>query len=80
MKCAVIATDRGGTIEVITHKQDGLICEENTKSIHDNLKLLLDNVELIDVYSEKLHNRIVNNFTWNVTAKKLSDIIEKESR
>lgn len=80
MKCAVIATDRGGTIEVITHKQDGLICEENTKSIHDNLKLLLDNVELIDVYSKKLHNRIVNNFTWNVTAKKLSDIIEKESR
>lgn len=80
MKCAVIATDRGGTIEVITHKQDGLICEENTKSIHDNLKLLLDNVELIDIYSEKLHNRIVNNFTWNVTAKKLSDIIEKESR
>ena len=80
MKCAVIATDRGGTVEVITHKKDGLICEENTESIYNNIKFLLDNSNLIQDYSEKLHSRIIENFTWNVTAKELSKIIEKESR
>lgn len=80
MKCAVVATDRGGTIEVITHNKDGLICEENIQSIHDNIKKLLDNHKLLDEYKEKLHKRIIENFTWNVTAKKLSDIIEKEGR
>ena len=80
MKCAVIATDRGGTVEVITHKKDGLICEENTESIRDNIELLLKEPKLIEDYSEKLHKRIIENFTWNVTAEKLSKIIEKESR
>lgn len=80
MKCAVVATDRGGTVEVITHKKDGLICEENVQSIHDNIKILLDNHKLLEEYKEKLHQRIIENFTWNVTAKKLSNIIEKESR
>ena len=65
MKCAVIATDRGGTVEVITHKKDGLICEENTESIYNNIKFLLDNSNLIQDYSEKLHSRIIENFTWN---------------
>ena len=75
MKCAVVATDRGGTVEVITHKKDGLICEENTQSIFDNLKYLLDNPKLISDYAEKIQNRIMNNFTWNVTAKQLENII-----
>lgn len=80
MKCAVIATDRGGTVEVITHKKDGLICEENTESIYTNLKYLLDNSDMIKEYSEKIHNRITKHFTWNVTAMKLSNIIEKEQK
>ena len=80
MKCTVVATDRGGTVEVITNKKDGLICEENTESIHDNIKYLLDNPKIMEEYSEKLHKRIIENFTWNVTAEKLSKIIEKESR
>lgn len=80
MKCAVVATDRGGTVEVITHKKDGLICEENTESIYENIKYLLDNPKIIEEYSEKLHKRIKENFTWSVTADKLSKIIEKESR
>lgn len=80
MKCAVIATDRGGTIEVITQKKDGLICDENTESIYENIKYLVDNPKLICEFSEKIHKRVSENFTWNVTASKLSKIIEKESR
>lgn len=80
MKCAVVATDRGGTIEVITHQEEGLICEENTNSIRDNIKLLINNPDLVEQYSEKLHQKIIEKFTWKVTANQLVDIIDKESR
>ena len=80
MKCAIVATDRGGTVEVITHKHDGLICEENTESIYENIKYLLDNPSMINDYSEQIHRRITKYFTWSVTAKKLANIVENESK
>lgn len=78
MKCAIVATDRGGTVEIIKHKKNGLICEENIESIYNNLKYLIDNPDVLKMYSNNVHNSIINDFTWDITAEKLSKIIEKD--
>ena len=71
MKTAVIATDRGGTTEVINNSKYGLIMEENINSLKENLKYLLDNPNEIQKLKNNLHKRIINNFTWSITAEKL---------
>lgn len=71
MKCAVIATDRGGTKEVINDKKYGLIMEENAESLKEKLKYLLDNPEEVKKLQNNIHKRILSEFTWEVTAKKL---------
>lgn len=71
MKSAVIATDRGGTIEVINNKKYGLIMEENEASLEKNLTYLLDNPKKIKELQDNLQKRILEEFTWQVTAKKL---------
>ncbi len=79
MRCAVIATDRGGTKEVINDSKYGLIMEENKESLKENLKSLLDNKEKIEIMKNNLQERILNNFTWKITAQKLLEEINKIS-
>lgn len=77
MKCAVIATDRGGTIEVINNDTLGIIMEENENSLLKAIDNLLSNKNLILEFASNLHNRINSNFTWEVTSKKVLKELEK---
>ena len=74
MKTAIIATDRGGTCEVINDKKYGLIVEENIEDLVEKLNYLLENKKEINILKNNIHERIINNFTWKQTAK----IVEKE--
>lgn len=76
MKAAVIATDRGGTKEVIKDSNYGLIMEENKESLLENLQYLLDNKEEIEKLKNNLQQRILEEFTWKITAKKLATEME----
>lgn len=76
MKCAIIATDRGGTIEVINDEKYGIIVGENIDSITEKICYLLDNKDEINKRKENIHKRIMENFTWKVTAKQVSDELE----
>ena len=76
MKCAIIATDRGGTIEVINDEKYGIIVGENIDSITEKICYLLDNKDEINKRKENIHKRIMKNFTWKVTAKQVSDELE----
>jgi glycosyltransferase involved in cell wall biosynthesis len=79
MKCAIIATDRGGTKEVISSKKYGLICEENEDSIYENVKILLNDKNLIDELKTNIYDRIQQKFTWQITAKKIVKELEKNN-
>jgi len=79
MKCAIIATDRGGTTEVINNKKFGLIVEENMEDVYRKMKYLLDNPKEIEVFKENIHNRIMNDFVWEETAKIVDKELEKFS-
>jgi glycosyltransferase involved in cell wall biosynthesis len=78
MKNAVIATDRGGTIEVIKEEKYGIIMEENENSLRKKLEFLLNDSKKIKYLQENLQSRVLEEFTWEVTAKKLVSILEKK--
>lgn len=77
MKSAVIATDRGGTCEVIISDNIGLIVEEKVDDLIEKIKYLLDNPKKIDELKNNIHKRIIENFTWQQTAKVVMKEIEK---
>ena len=69
MKCAVIATPNGGTRYFI-NGNNGIIVNSQ-EELEKALKELVSNKELTKQMGEKLHKTIVENFTWEVTAKKI---------
>lgn len=74
MNCAIVATDRGGTIEVINNEKYGLICLENIDSLKEKIEELITKPQLISTLKKNIHKRIVDYFTWKITAK----IVDKE--
>ena len=78
MKCAVVATDRGGTKEVINNNNVGLIVEENVEDLVKKLDFLLNNRDKMNELKENIHNRIIQNFTWKQTAKAIEKELENE--
>lgn len=77
MKCCVVATDRGGTTEVINDEKYGIIIEENIENIKEKLSYLLENKSEIEQKKENIHQRIMENFTWKVTAKQVASKLEE---
>lgn len=77
MKTAIIATDRGGTCEVINNPKYGLIVKENKDDLIEKLNYLIENPNKIDELKENIHERIINNFTWKQTAKTVEKELEK---
>ena len=77
MKTAIIATDRGGTCEVITNEKYGLIVEENTQDLVEKLNNLLDNPDKMESLKQNIHERIINNFTWKKTANMVMEELKK---
>lgn len=69
-RCAVVATDRGGTVEVINKDEYGIIVEENEESLYNALKYLIENPEKIQNLGNSLYERILSTFTWEATASK----------
>lgn len=76
MKCAIVATNRGGTIEVIDNNINGLIVEENVQDLVKKLEKLLDNKDIMEEYKEEIHNKIINQFSWSNTAKTIINSIK----
>lgn len=77
MKTAIVATDRGGTKEVIKDDSVGIIVEENSQDLYDKLEYLILNPSELDKYKENIHKRIMNNFTWKQTAVTVDNELKK---
>jgi glycosyltransferase involved in cell wall biosynthesis len=75
--CAVVATDRGGTMEVINKEKYGIIVEENEDSLYNALKYLIENPDKISYLGDNLYERILNNFTWKATVDKFINQMEE---
>lgn len=71
LKCAVLATDRGGVKEVITDSSKGVIVNDSVASIGKNLDALIEDRERRFALQENIHRQVSENFTWEVTVQKL---------
>jgi glycosyltransferase involved in cell wall biosynthesis len=67
--CAVVATPRGGTEEVIINKDYGLIVDGTTENLYQSLKLLLDDEKLRKTIGQNISKRVKKYFSWNEVAK-----------
>lgn len=76
MKCAVVATPMGGTTEIISNEDIGYICGFEVEEVLDKIEKLIKNKNTIKRLSENIYNVVINNFSWEVTAKKIYETIK----
>ena len=69
MKCAVVVTPNGGTKYFIDNTNGFVV--ESQKELEDRLNELLNDKKLIEKMGNKLHQTVINKFTWEVTTKKI---------
>lgn len=75
--CAIIATDRGGTTEVIKDSTLGLIIEENAISLQKALCDLIKDDQKRKILQENIQKRIKEHFVWGKTANHLIDVLNE---
>ncbi len=69
MGCAVVATDRGGTAEVVISGEDGIIVKEDKESLKKAIIYLLNDSKSRLNFARRLQAKIKRDFTWTNTAK-----------
>jgi glycosyltransferase involved in cell wall biosynthesis len=69
MGCAVIATPRGGTTEVITDGQHGIITDGSAEELSGAIVRLLANPDERKSLADALSRRVEDAFNWDVVAK-----------
>ena len=77
MKCAIVATDRGGTKEVVNNNNLGYIVEENVPDLVKKLNYLIKHPEVVEKMKENIHKRVNEKFVWKETAKCVIEEINK---
>jgi glycosyltransferase involved in cell wall biosynthesis len=84
MRCAVIATNVGGTNEIINNEENGLLIPahigiENTAFLFTALESILYNPEVQRKYGNAIAESIEKKFSWSVIAKIFSHHFLKET-
>ena len=70
-KKAIIATNVGGTSEVITGNDDGYLLEpRNIERLKEALTTLIENPEKRLAFGQKAYQGVKNKFDWNESTKK----------
>ena len=76
MQCAVIATPRGGTEEVITDDRYGIIVDGSIESLRESIEELVTNSKKRTKLAEMIKHRVEHTFSWKIVAKEVDRAIE----
>ncbi|HEY0221701.1 MAG TPA: glycosyltransferase family 4 protein [Lactovum miscens] len=79
LKNVVITTDVGGARELIPTEEYGYIIENDEVKLLETLKKIISDKEIMRKTQEKVSLRVLQNFTWTQTAKRLVEVIEGDS-
>ncbi len=75
---AIIATNVGGTNQIIKNKQSGyLIKPKDINSLTHRLIDLIDNPDKIKIFGQKARNHIKQNFSWQKSIEKYETVFKK---
>jgi glycosyltransferase involved in cell wall biosynthesis len=75
-QCAIIATDVGGTREIIVNNQSGiLVPPHNTDKLRESIEYLLDNKEKRELLGREAKKTIELKFNWDESIKKFIECI-----
>lgn len=77
MKCSVIASPQGGIKEIIFNNKTGIMVNDEYQ-LFEALNKLINNASLREQLSINLQRKVVDNFLWDKTAKKVIDDINKK--
>lgn len=77
MGCALVATPRGGTEEVIIDKRHGIIVDGSIRSLRDALERLSTNSALRSSLADTVKQRVERVFNWPVVAREVVSEINK---
>ena len=76
MECAVVATPMGGTTEIIFDDSLGYICGFETEEIQEKIEKLINEPEIVKDMSIKIKQKVKEQFSWDITAKKIAETIK----
>jgi glycosyltransferase involved in cell wall biosynthesis len=77
MGCAVIATPKGGTEEVVIDKHHGIIVDGSKDSLREAIELLAVDSKKRTELAANIKNRIEKVFNWDAVAKEVDQEIKK---
>jgi glycosyltransferase involved in cell wall biosynthesis len=64
-KCSVIATDMGGTKELISNNETGILIEpKNESALHDALDKLINDSALRLILPGNIYQKVINEYLW----------------
>lgn len=78
MGLAVIATDVGGTKEIIENEKNGFLFNAgNVKLLRKHIQKLVFDASLREKFGSEIKKKIRNNFDWDIIAEKFERVLKK---
>lgn len=75
-KCCIVTTKNGGSAELISSDELGLIIDGDSPEYVENaLEMTVNNSEYIKSTGENVYRRVINQFAWKKCADKLEEVI-----
>ncbi len=75
-KCCIVTTKNGGSAELISSRELGLIIDGNsTECVENALKMTVTNSKYIKSTGENVYRRVINQFVWKKCGDKLEEVI-----
>ncbi|XVN40599.1 MAG: glycosyltransferase family 4 protein [Rickettsia endosymbiont of Argas persicus] len=72
----IASTDTEGPIEILTHMQDGLICQKSSvEDLAEKIAYLIDNPQKAKEFSKNAYLKLTKNYDINVVSKKLATLL-----
>jgi glycosyltransferase involved in cell wall biosynthesis len=80
MECAIVATPRGGTEEVIVDDKHGIIVEGSVDSLYKALYLYVNDKGLRQQAAVNVRKRVETIFDWTSVAKQVGEVVNRLSK
>lgn len=79
-KVAVVASNAGGTEEVIKNSTTGIITTATTRAFTNQVEILLDTSTLAKKLASELNKKVVREFSWKKTARAYLYFLQSNSQ